>query len=69
MRSVFVIFFLGTLYAGSVLAERADRDKPVHLESDRAFFFFGWIIARTLLSELVLVFAPLFTRKNSVVAS
>ncbi len=36
MRSVFVIFFLGTLYAGSVLAERADRDKPVYLESDRA---------------------------------
>ena len=36
MRSVFVVFFLGMLYAGSILAERADRDKPVHLESDRA---------------------------------
>jgi len=36
MRSVSVIFFLGMLFAGSVLAERADRDKPVHLESDRA---------------------------------
>ena len=36
MRSVSVIFFLGMLFAGSVLAERADRDKPVYLESDRA---------------------------------
>ena len=36
MRSVSVIFFLSMLFAGSVLAERADRDKPVHLESDRA---------------------------------
>ncbi len=36
MRSVFVIFFLGMLFAGSVLAERADRDKPIYLESDRA---------------------------------
>ena len=35
MRSVFVIFFLGMLFAGSVLAERADRDKPIYLESDR----------------------------------
>jgi len=36
MRSVSVIFFLGMLFAGSVLAERADRDKPVYLESDSA---------------------------------
>lgn len=36
MRYASAIFFLGVLSAGSVLAERADSDKPVHLESDRA---------------------------------
>lgn len=36
MRSVSVIFLLSILYAESTLAERADSDKPVHLESDRA---------------------------------
>lgn len=36
MKSFFVIFFLGMLFAGPVLAERADKDKPVHLEADRA---------------------------------
>ena len=36
MRYASAIFFLGVLSAGSVQAERADSDKPVHLESDRA---------------------------------
>lgn len=36
MRYASAIFFLGVLSAGSVLAERGDSDKPVHLESDRA---------------------------------
>ena len=36
MRYASAIFFLGVLSAGSALAERADSDKPVHLESDRA---------------------------------
>ena len=36
MRYASAIFFLGVLSAGSVLAERADSDKPVHLEADRA---------------------------------
>lgn len=40
MKSVtlFLFLFLGTLtlVTNSALAERADRDKPVHLESDRA---------------------------------
>lgn len=36
MRYAFAVFFLGVLSAGSVLAERADSDKPVHLEADRA---------------------------------
>ena len=36
MKSFFVILLLGLLSAGPVLAERADRDKPVHLEADRA---------------------------------
>ena len=36
MRYASAIFFMGVLSAGSVLAERADSDKPVHLESDRA---------------------------------
>lgn len=36
MRYASAIFFLGVLSVGSVQAERADSDKPVHLESDRA---------------------------------
>ena len=36
MKSFSVILLLGLLFAGPVLAERADRDKPVHLEADRA---------------------------------
>ncbi|SFO08797.1 lipopolysaccharide export system protein LptA [Nitrosospira briensis] len=36
MKSFFIIFFLNVLFTGSVLAERADKDKPVHLEADRA---------------------------------
>jgi lipopolysaccharide export system protein LptA len=32
----FTIFFASLLFTGQVLAERADSDKPVHLESDRA---------------------------------
>jgi lipopolysaccharide export system protein LptA len=32
----FTIFFASLLFTGPVLAERADSDKPVHLESDRA---------------------------------
>ena len=36
MKSRFVVFFLGMLLAVPVLAERADRDKPVHIEADRA---------------------------------
>jgi len=37
MKSITLFFFLGTLVVtNSALAERADRDKPVHLESDRA---------------------------------
>ncbi len=32
----FTVFFASLLFTGSVLAERADSDKPVHLESDRA---------------------------------
>ena len=36
MKSFSVILLLGLLSAGHVLAERADRDKPVHLEADRA---------------------------------
>ncbi len=36
MKSVTIFFFLGALVTNSALAERADRDKPVHLESDRA---------------------------------
>ncbi|MEO5654820.1 MAG: lipopolysaccharide transport periplasmic protein LptA [Nitrosospira sp.] len=30
------VFFASLLFTGPVLAERADSDKPVHLESDRA---------------------------------
>lgn len=36
MKSVTLFFFIGILVTNSALAERADRDKPVHLESDRA---------------------------------
>ena len=36
MKSATIFFFLGALVTNSALAERADRDKPVHLESDRA---------------------------------
>lgn len=36
MKSVTIIFFLSTLVTSFAFAERADRDKPVHLESDRA---------------------------------
>jgi lipopolysaccharide export system protein LptA len=36
MKSITIFFFLGALVTNSALAERADRDKPVHLESDRA---------------------------------
>jgi lipopolysaccharide export system protein LptA len=32
----FTIFFASLLFTGPVLGERADSDKPVHLESDRA---------------------------------
>lgn len=36
MRSRWAAILLGMALAGSVLAERADRDRPVHLEADRA---------------------------------
>ena len=36
MKSRFVVFFMGMLFTVPVLAERADRDKPVHIEADRA---------------------------------
>jgi lipopolysaccharide export system protein LptA len=36
MRSRWVGVLLGVALAGSALAERADRDRPVHLEADRA---------------------------------
>ncbi|TFH07912.1 MAG: lipopolysaccharide transport periplasmic protein LptA [Nitrosomonadales bacterium] len=36
MKSISIIFIFGILFAGSVLAERTDSDKPVHLESDSA---------------------------------
>ncbi len=36
MRSFPAILLFGLLFAGPVLAERADRDKPVQLEADRA---------------------------------
>ena len=36
MRPFAFLFLLGILFTNPVLAERADRDKPVHLESDRA---------------------------------
>jgi len=36
MNPAALFFLLGILFANPVLAERADRDKPVHLESDRA---------------------------------
>lgn len=31
-----VVMFVGLLYAGNGLAERADRDKPIHIEADQA---------------------------------
>tara|TARA_B100000676_G_scaffold288416_1_gene319928 strand:+ start:1888 stop:2415 length:528 start_codon:yes stop_codon:yes gene_type:complete len=36
MKLVTIFFLLGILFTDSTFAERADRDKPVHLESDRA---------------------------------
>lgn len=30
------VMLVGLLFAGNVLAERADRDKPIHIEADRA---------------------------------
>ena len=36
MRPVTLFLLFGILFANPVLAERADSDKPVHLESDRA---------------------------------
>jgi len=36
MKPVTLFFLLGIFFTNPVLAERADRDKPVHLESDRA---------------------------------
>ncbi|MEY4960217.1 MAG: lipopolysaccharide transport periplasmic protein LptA [Pseudomonadota bacterium] len=36
MKSLSVIFLLALLPSGHTLAERADRDKPVNLEADRA---------------------------------
>lgn len=36
VTSLFAIFIIGMMFTGPVLAERADRDKPVHLEADQA---------------------------------
>jgi lipopolysaccharide export system protein LptA len=36
MRPAFTIFVIGMLFISPVLAEKADKDQPVHLESDRA---------------------------------
>jgi lipopolysaccharide export system protein LptA len=36
MKQAFTIFLIGMFFTGSVLAEKADRDQPVHLEADRA---------------------------------
>ena len=36
MKLVTIFFLLGVLFTDSTFAELADRDKPVHLESDRA---------------------------------
>ncbi|MBL78771.1 MAG: lipopolysaccharide transport periplasmic protein LptA [Nitrosomonadaceae bacterium] len=36
MKPVIIFLLLGILFADPTFAERADRDKPVHLESDRA---------------------------------
>lgn len=36
VKSLFAIFIIGMMFTGPVLAERADRDKPVHLEADQA---------------------------------
>ncbi len=36
IKKVFTTVLIGMLFNGSALAEKADRDKPVHLEADRA---------------------------------
>ncbi len=36
MKPAFTIFVIGMLFIKPVLAEKADKDQPVHLESDRA---------------------------------
>src|SRR5690348_6679776 len=36
MKPAFAIFVIGMLFIKPVLAEKADKDQPVHLESDRA---------------------------------
>ncbi len=36
MKSLCAVFFIGMLFNAQVFAERADSDKPVHLEADRA---------------------------------
>lgn len=36
MKLLFAMFLIGMMFTGPVLAERADRDKPVHLEADQA---------------------------------
>jgi lipopolysaccharide export system protein LptA len=36
MKPAFTIFVIGMLFISPVLAEKADKDQPVHLESDRA---------------------------------
>src|SRR6476469_8739489 len=36
IRNAFIALFIGMFSNGSAMAEKADRDKPVHLEADRA---------------------------------
>jgi lipopolysaccharide export system protein LptA len=36
MKFIFIIFFVGLSAIQSAMAERADRNKPIHLEADRA---------------------------------
>ena len=36
IRSILTVVLSGMFFSGSVFAEKADRDKPVHLEADRA---------------------------------
>ena len=36
MKSLIVVFFISILFSAPGMAERADRDKPVHLEADQA---------------------------------